>query len=461
MLPESRPREAGARAEGIAFWPIANAVALLALVTFILVELLGEFSHTRSFEFATLHDYLNNLISAQTILERLEYLPELFFFYPPPFLVVQDALWALGVPGAAAVGLSLLGLVALACPFLALECVGLGRDRRRGVLAFAAVVAVVYFLQWDLRAANFNQLFMACVLGSLVCVRRGRPGLAGFLLATSVALKLYSILLLPYLLWRREKSWLLWSLVWLAFLFLVLPVLRFGPEDTLLLYASWIDVIGGAGDPIGAPDYYKNLERTLLALLTAEGGGADGIAQLEAGTVRLLAQGIWLVWVGAIAAFLVRGRSDGSGERRYVEVAALLLLCVLISPTFQPHHGVVCLLPAVWGVRVAGDGSEPFQRRLWAGAFLVVAALLVLLTHGWPARALAIQLALALYLVLIMALPPRVEALAERAAGREGPADAGADSGPQRNRCPASSSALPPRAGAKQVSPPNHPAGYS
>jgi len=309
-----------------------------------------------------------------------------WWFYPPPFAVVFAGLGSLGEAPASL--LWLIGIVAAALFDLraASRLVGLAGHRWRAVLTAGACGLVYYYVQRDLRAANVNLVFLAAVLGGLLCARRGRTSLAGLLLAASIVLKLYSAVLLPYLAWRREWRWLGATAGWGLAFFVALPALAIGADGATRLTADWLARVLAPGE---MPGHYKSLAYVARAL-------GDAPPQ----TATIAARALQAAWLAAIAGYFAltraQRRAGRSRELEVCDVSLLLLLPLPLSPAFQPPHGVVLLLPTCLLLAAAADPLRPRAVRAAALVLPVAAFLVVKLVSQWPERGAAIMLAVAL-----------------------------------------------------------------
>lgn len=285
------------------------------------------------------------------------------FAYPPPFVVLL-LLWLKLGPFAFAAWIGL-GIAALVATLLA-AARATGIDRRAGGLAVAALAVVVasYAISWDLKARNVNLVYLAAIALALVAAER-RPALAGLLLSLSIAIKLYSILFLPWLAWRRRWWWLGWSIAGLALWFVLLPTAWFGSEPALALTRAWWQALGPAGEPAYQaifPGYLVSLHRTVAGIMAApptQGAVIAVTRALQFGWIALLA---WMIW---------RVNLSPAAE------AALLVLAPLpLGPMLQPHHAAVMLLPAVVVLAAIADPSIETRRR-WIGIAAMAACFLV------------------------------------------------------------------------------------
>ena len=68
--------------------------------------------------------------------------------------------------------------------------------------------------------------------------RTAKP--SGILVALSVSLKLFSILAIPYLLWKGHRRAFGWTVGFLFVLWVLVPILAFGVEGAIHIYAAWL-----------------------------------------------------------------------------------------------------------------------------------------------------------------------------------------------------------------------------
>lgn len=347
--------------------------ALLALVGFALVYALY---YLRLLEVGTAPaeqaDYALNLALSRQTAAAGAY-PD-SFFYPPPYLALVLALGAL--PGQAgfllwslAQALSLVAVLLLvrrlAAPAGALPPI------RLALLGALGLLAAHYGLHWDFRAHNVNLPVLALVSGALALGPR-RALAAGLLLALAGALKLYALVLLPWLLLRRDWRWLAATLGWLALLFLLPPLLAFGFEPAVALTADWLGCMAGAGEAATLAAFPGALAspRALLAALT--GRAIEDAALALPAALWALAGGALAVWC---AWRVARALPEGP-LRRLLAGSALALMPLVASPVAQPHHAAGLLpltLWLAWRAPAMGGGS-----RRGAGGLALLALLLLL-----------------------------------------------------------------------------------
>ena len=98
------------------------------------------------------------------------------------------------------------------------------------------------------------------LLGALALHRR-RDGPAGFWLALAFSLKLFSVLVLAYLLFKGRWRAFAWSLLFVAVFWLALPALDFGVGGACGVYEGWL------GQLTHAASHQANADHPILTSL--------------------------------------------------------------------------------------------------------------------------------------------------------------------------------------------------
>lgn len=260
--------------------------------------------------------------------------------YPLPALLAAQVVGRLGQPA----GFLLWSATSLAA-LVALIAWGAATPPRwrSAPLAVLALLAAHYGLHWDLRAHNVNLIALLLVWLALLA-GPGRPWRAGFLLAASGALKLYALVLLPWLLWRGFRRWGLATLAWLLVFFVVWPLLALGPAEAWRLTLDWLRQALALGDAAAEAAFVATLA-TLRGLVAELFGRplTDPSIMAPLWLLRgLLAAACgWALWRLARAGL-------PAGLRLIGEAAVLGLLPLAFSPVAQPHHAATFLLATLW-----------------------------------------------------------------------------------------------------------------
>ncbi len=113
--------------------------------------------------------------------------------------------------------------------------------RRPGLLLALplAHVAVAYYFQWDMRSLNCNLVMLAALLFGCAALAAGRDRAAGFWFAASVALKMFPVLVLPYLAWTSRWRALAWAAGFSLVFWVGVPLAAFGGGSQTCAPAGW------------------------------------------------------------------------------------------------------------------------------------------------------------------------------------------------------------------------------
>lgn len=273
------------------------------------------------------------------------------FTYPLPSVLFRAALGSLGMAPSAILWLVLSLIAFVVSNWVCLELLEIRGPLRRALALLLAFLSVRYYLEWDLLAFNCNLLYLALVLTGVYAMSQGRGWLAGLLLAASVGLKLYSIVFLPYLVYRRRFRESAWMAVGLLISFLLLPALLLGPSKTAHLTMAWSQELrAAAGDPSFPLTFHAYViapQKWLHFILSTRTlPDAAGWLDLEFATVQQVAKCWKVLWLTGVAFYFFRWRPALCDREMLLrDAAALMLMTLPISPLLQPHHCVVLLVP--------------------------------------------------------------------------------------------------------------------
>ena len=269
---------------------------------------------------------------------------------------------------------------------LAVRIVHADRERPVALRSLAVVVPLLLALRFyldNLDHLQVNLVLLAMTLAGFAALSRGRELRGGAWLGAAAALKVYPVLVLPYLVWRRRCRALAAMLASGALLS-ALPVLVRGRSRFVGDVAAWLELAGSA-QPV------RRNTQSLGAVLDRVLVHADTVfSHPDAAVVASGSPVVALATAAALAAILgllVRAGRHGSrdpGAREVsIEVAAVLVLVVLFAPLAW-HHYFVFVVPALlWTWRGAFDATLrlPRRTRLGARAALALYALLVVASN--------------------------------------------------------------------------------
>ena len=303
--------------------------------------------------------------------------------YPPPAAAVHAAPAALPFGVAATLWLALTGLAA-ALSDLALAGT-LGLSRRPGLLVLLplAHVVVAYYFQWDMRSVNCNLLVLAAVLFGCRALAAGRDRAAGFWFAAGVALKVFPVLVLPYLAWTGRWRALAWAAAFSVGFWVLLPLVAFG-GGFADVYAGWLGELTRATDPA------RKLAHPILISLDL---AAAHVAAGNAVAARAVVYGVCALWVavGLFGAAVSRANRPHDGAGILAHVSLLVLGPVAVNPYLEPYHLVPLIVPAVLLLVVAADGAQRARVRVVAAAGFVLGLAILKASSPWPLRGLLVN----------------------------------------------------------------------
>jgi hypothetical protein len=296
--------------------------------------------------------------------------PHLCFNYMPisalywsPFAVVPVTF---GLAMRYAAGLACLGLILCWLRQMMPE---------RGRSAFAAIaLAILLGLRYiirDLDDGGPHLMLLAMLVGGAWCVRRAWLKTGAAFWGLSIALKMTPVLLLPFLLWRREWRLAVCTSIATA-LWIVLPAVWMGPASWWAHQREWNQVALAACSGTATEDMEKNdvrasnqsLKYALIHCLyhSPEGdplhtdhAGWSLLNLNRAMARRLAALGMFALFIGW--QWFMRRQSDAAhGSNWWLDFSGLLVLMLLFSPVTWVQH-LVWLIPALYCI-VAVDWSR-------------------------------------------------------------------------------------------------------
>jgi hypothetical protein len=371
---------------------VLDRISLPALLLYLVWGLVSEWLRAGTLstaiwdDYAILRDFGRQTIASSDYLWQFEGEgPFVVYLYTPAAALLHATLARLGDIG----GLVWMAAIAL-CAVLGVRATLrlLGWEDRPGryVATLLAVLACGYFVRFDLHFLNGNVIFVGLALLGLERMDRS-PQAGAVLLATSMLIKPYSVLLLPYLALIGRGDVLLRSCAALFALGLLLPALALGPSSTFALYSSWLGAISHAGSSDFLPQiaaFNISTVASVQALATSHGIDAVGTGArwlTRALHVAWLATLTWALWPRVAALRAGLGRAERvDGATLLAESGVLLVAPLALSPMFQPHHGValvpLAMLLATQAFEVTARTGLRWRSGLLGSALFVAGAYL-------------------------------------------------------------------------------------
>jgi hypothetical protein len=339
---------------------VINTLALTALIAWPLYGALGR--AVRNPDTWPADDFKIICLGSARIVAAQQYDPSFDFLYTPAAVVAMAATSWLSLNTAAAIWVAVSVLATIGSLALATSLAGLKSHPRRWTIAFAGLLLVSHFVIRDLRSANCNMIYCFLLVGALASLERGRDVLAGLLLASSIILKLYPVLVLLYLLWIGKRRAFAAGVAFLTLYATVLPVAAFGVSGAIEMYLSWWEHLRHVQQRLRTEDHLIliSLPYTLNRVFNPT-------------VAPWLVSAASAVWLGMVAACLWAGRRRrlaASGWDLAVDGGLLGLATVVISPYLESYHPVVAILPVT---ALLAKATEASSRRM---AVIAAAALL-------------------------------------------------------------------------------------
>jgi uncharacterized membrane protein len=230
------------------------------------------------------------------------------------------------------------------------------RSAAPAVIVAFTVLSMLKFYAHELSLGQSNALMALCVVAGFACLARGRPVLAGWLLALSVVVKPYPIIFLPYLLLKSR------FVTFLVFLGLVaisvaLPAMLYGVKGNWALLESWLRTVADS-----TPVNLLNQDNVSIWAMYAKWFGPGPLASTLAGSTIVAIAGVLL-------ALLRTGSAVPQAE--YLEMAFLLILIPLCSPQGW-DYGLLMATPAVMLLVSTFCGDSPWMRLMIAATLMTI-----------------------------------------------------------------------------------------
>jgi Glycosyltransferase family 87 len=291
--------------------------------------------------------------------------PRHVYPYPPSAVLM---LWSLGLAGKA--GFMAIWLLLMAGGLVVVLRASLVAERAEVRAAWLAIGAAALIfadapISWDLRNCNSNLVVLGLVLGGYALARK-HPIVAGLLIAVSISLKLYTGLLLAWLLVSGPRAAFIAGLIATIGLWLALPAFAFGLNGAMQLYAGWLEQLKIIADPWIYP-------------VVAAGHGGPPIVSLRRAAMAIAGTGpgdpetrhllwlLWAVWPAALACYARQaakaGLPDVPSRAALADWVVLLLAPLPLNPWLEPYHAIP-IVPGVLLLVVVALDRRPRQADL-------------------------------------------------------------------------------------------------
>ncbi len=224
------------------------------------------------------------------------------------------------------------------------------RDGRLSLVSLGVLVPLAMTLRLFQEHVQHTQINVQVLFLSLLAFelfRRGKWAWGGWWLALAVSVKALPVLLVLYLVYKRQWRAVAWTGVFLVGLNAVLPAVVFGPAHALADWQRWRAISArGLLDP--TPTYFnQSLVAAMKRILTTAGSARDpvhyAIAAWPTARVVHLFEGLALLAVGALAWGWRRHPADLREPRSMAELAVGLGAMIIVDPLAWKAHYVTLI----------------------------------------------------------------------------------------------------------------------
>jgi hypothetical protein len=352
-------------------------------------------------------DYGTNLEQSTQVLERHSF--PYGFTYPLPCILMRYYLFKIGGNYSGILWVCLIAFSVYFSTRFLVEQFYTGDARYTYSYVVLAFLPVAYYVQWDLKALNCNQIVLGLVMASVLCLKRKAHVRSGIFLALGVALKLYPIVILPYLLIRKKYRIVLAALAGIVVFFVLIPVIVLGAPDFAELTGKWLESIASTGAPdfiVHVVAYKTSLHYAILSLLSHGDMSALSTRSLENGKhIASLLKIIFAVPALIYLFFDLRRPSlPGEVDHLTLNIILILLGSLLFSELLQPHHGVYLFASSLFIVNFSLSYRFPKSIRYPVLALALLPGAVVKAASPGMEKAFAMNMHIVVYILILIFL---------------------------------------------------------
>lgn len=267
-------------------------------------------------------------------------------FIGPPFQAVFFAPFAAIAAGSTSAAKLAWHLAGLACLVAGVWCSAKAWDAARADLGlpprawlpalFLPLIAVLLPLQTNFEHQNLNPLLLALVGGAALQLMRRGPTIAGVLIGSATALKVFPALIIGLLLLRNRRAAIVAIVT--AIVLTLIPIAIYGPgEYEQLLRDFWR--LANSGWPA------RGNNQSLIAAIDryASGFSGGGVRELN-GTIAIV-YGVTAALMLALSLWTAARCRRPDRPTLFIELWAITSLAVLLSPIAWDHYWLL-MFPA-------------------------------------------------------------------------------------------------------------------
>jgi len=246
-------------------------------------------------------------------------------------------------------------------------------------------------------------------MASVLCLKREADLLSGLFLALGVALKLYPIVILPYLLIRKKYRIVLSAITWIVIFFAVIPFMVLGSSDFIELTGKWIESLALTGAPdfiVRVVAYKTSLHYAILSLISGRNPATLPPQSLENVKQWISLLKVFFATLAVVYLIFDLRRPSLPGEADHILFNILLILLgsLLFSELLQPHHGVYLFAASLLIVNFSLSGSFPKSVRYPVLALALLPGVVIKAASPGMQKAFAMNFHILVYILILIFL---------------------------------------------------------
>jgi hypothetical protein len=382
----------------------ANAVFLVGLIGWALFTLLKVSSFPGQ-PFGG--DYGLNLLQSTQVLEGHSFPSD--FTYPLPCILLRYYLFKIGGNYSGIVWVCMIAFAMFFIVRFLIKEFYVGGEGSKYIYLMLSFLPVAYYIQWDIKALNCNLIVLCSVMVSALYLKKRSYFLSGFFLSLGVALKLYPIVILPYLIIKKKFRPVLSALLWIGILFVLFPVIVLGKSCFIELTGKWIESVASTGSPdylVKVIAYKTSLHYAILSFISQGNLLALSTRSLE--DVKQLMFLLKVLFAVLAVIYLIFDLREPSLPKEVdhdlFNIILILLGSLLFSELLQPHHGVFLLAPSLFIMNFSLYGSFPKSVRYSVLALALLPAVVLKAASPGMEKAFAMNIHIIVYILVLIFL---------------------------------------------------------
>ena len=403
MLKAMHTSRLGLRAEYRRFRVPVNTFALVALAGWVLFTLFKASSFPGQ-PFG--YDYGLNLRLSVNVIEGHTFAAG--FLYPLPSALLRYYLFKIFGNFSGIVWVCVMASSMYIIMYVLIHEFYSGEKECRYIYAILAFLPVAYYVQWDLRSLNCNLIVLCLVLVSAFYMKKESFFISAFFLSLAVALKLYPVVILAYLLVRKQFRLVASALFWTVMFFVLIPITALGWPSFLELTHKWVEAVALTGSPdfpVQFSAYKTSLHFALLSLISQ--GDVLALPERSLHNILVIVSCLRIFFIISAVIYLIfDNRSpDLKGiDHNLFNMILILVASLLFSEHLQPHHGVFLLAPSLFIMNFSLYSTFNRSVRYWVLAISLLPYLLLQFASAGMEKAFAMNLHIIVYLLLLIFL---------------------------------------------------------